>query len=161
MLRGAFMLPANPRAWLVSAGRFKAIDAMRRRARFDTSQAALAEQFGAEASDAATFDDESIEDDRLRLNLHLLSSSVGTGSSRGTNAAGGVRSDDRGDWPRFPHRSSACASTWSIPAIDRWFTGCVRSGCGRNGLTAIVRDDQKVWPLGKQRAAPGGLGQDS
>jgi RNA polymerase sigma-70 factor (ECF subfamily) len=67
MLRGAFMLPANPRAWLVSAGRFKAIDAMRRRARFDTSQAALAEQFGAEASDAATFDDESIEDDRLRL----------------------------------------------------------------------------------------------
>lgn len=60
-------VPANPRAWLVSAGRFKAIDAMRRRARFDTSQAALAEQFGAEASDAATFDDESIDDDRLRL----------------------------------------------------------------------------------------------
>ena len=60
-------VPANPRAWLVSAGRFKAIDAMRRRARFDTSQAALAEQFGTEARDAATFDDESIEDDRLRL----------------------------------------------------------------------------------------------
>jgi RNA polymerase sigma-70 factor (ECF subfamily) len=60
-------IPANPRAWLVSAGRFKAIDAMRRRARFDTSPAALAEQFGAEARDAATFDDESIEDDRLRL----------------------------------------------------------------------------------------------
>jgi RNA polymerase sigma-70 factor, ECF subfamily len=60
-------VPANPRAWLVSAGRFKAIDAMRRRARFDTSQAALVEQFGAEARDAATFDDESIEDDRLRL----------------------------------------------------------------------------------------------
>jgi RNA polymerase sigma-70 factor (ECF subfamily) len=60
-------VPANPRAWLVSAGRFKAIDAMRRRARFDASQAAIAEQFGAEAHDAATFDDESIEDDRLRL----------------------------------------------------------------------------------------------
>jgi RNA polymerase sigma-70 factor (ECF subfamily) len=60
-------VPANPRAWLVSAGRFKAIDAMRRRARFDSSQAALAEQFGAEISDAATLDDESIEDDRLRL----------------------------------------------------------------------------------------------
>ena len=40
-------VPANPRAWLVSAGRFKAIDAMRRRARFDASQAALAEQFEA------------------------------------------------------------------------------------------------------------------
>ncbi|MBV8068489.1 MAG: RNA polymerase sigma factor, partial [Acidobacteriaceae bacterium] len=60
-------VPANPRAWLVSAGRFKAIDAMRRRARFDASQAAIAEQFGAETHDAATFDDESIEDDRLRL----------------------------------------------------------------------------------------------
>ena len=60
-------VPANPRAWLVSAGRFKAIDAIRRRARFDASQAAIAEQFGAEAHGAASFDDESIEDDRLRL----------------------------------------------------------------------------------------------
>jgi RNA polymerase sigma-70 factor, ECF subfamily len=60
-------VPANPRAWLVSAGRFKAIDAMRRRARFDTSQAALAEQLEPEGGNAATFDDESIEDDRLRL----------------------------------------------------------------------------------------------
>ena len=60
-------VPANPRAWLVSAGRFRAIDAMRRRARFDASQAAIAEQLGAETRDAATFDDESIEDDRLRL----------------------------------------------------------------------------------------------
>jgi len=60
-------VPANPRAWLISAGRFRAIDAMRRRARFDASQAAIAEQLGAEAGDAATFEDESIEDDRLRL----------------------------------------------------------------------------------------------
>src|SRR3989449_11521801 len=37
-------MPANPRAWLVSTGRFKAIDAMRRRARFDTSLARLAAQ---------------------------------------------------------------------------------------------------------------------
>ena len=60
-------VPANPRAWLISAGRFRAIDAMRRRARFDASQAAIAEQLGAEAGNAATFEDESIEDDRLRL----------------------------------------------------------------------------------------------
>jgi RNA polymerase sigma-70 factor (ECF subfamily) len=60
-------LPANPRAWLVSAGRFKAIDAKRRLARFDTSPAALAEQFEAQAGDSTTFDDETIEDDRLRL----------------------------------------------------------------------------------------------
>src|SRR5207247_9589620 len=40
-------VPANPRAWLVSAGRFKAIDAMRRRARHDASMAVLAEQINA------------------------------------------------------------------------------------------------------------------
>jgi DNA-directed RNA polymerase specialized sigma24 family protein len=60
-------VPANPRAWLVSAGRFRAIDAMRRRARFDASQAAIAEQLGVEAREVVTFEDESIEDDRLRL----------------------------------------------------------------------------------------------
>jgi RNA polymerase sigma-70 factor (ECF subfamily) len=38
-------VPANPRAWLVSAGRFKGIDTMRRRARFAASQTAIAEQF--------------------------------------------------------------------------------------------------------------------
>jgi len=61
-------LPANPRAWLVSAGRFKAIDAMRRRARFDASLGELAERLGTEASGpAAALDEEQIEDDRLRL----------------------------------------------------------------------------------------------
>src|SRR5687767_7686089 len=60
-------VPANPRAWLVSAGRFKAIDAMRRRKRFD----ALDEHEGAAdlavIDHAAWADDESVEDDRLRL----------------------------------------------------------------------------------------------
>src|SRR2546425_6482755 len=51
-------VPANPRAWLVSAGRFKAIDALRRRARFDRSLAELAERLDAEISDAAGRDDE-------------------------------------------------------------------------------------------------------
>ncbi|MGH7413640.1 MAG: RNA polymerase sigma factor, partial [Candidatus Rokuibacteriota bacterium] len=59
--------PANPRAWLVSTGRFKAIDAMRRRARFDASQTELAERLGAETKDAQAWDTEDIEDDRLRL----------------------------------------------------------------------------------------------
>ena len=40
-------VPANPRAWLVSAGRFKAIDTMRRRARFDASLGAIAERLDA------------------------------------------------------------------------------------------------------------------
>jgi RNA polymerase sigma-70 factor, ECF subfamily len=58
-------VPANPRAWLVSAGRFKAIDGMRRRARFDASLAELARQL--DGKPPAEEDDESIEDDRLRL----------------------------------------------------------------------------------------------
>jgi len=60
-------VPANPRAWLVSAGRFKAIDGMRRRARFDTSLAEIAERLGSGASDAVEWDDEGVEDDQLRL----------------------------------------------------------------------------------------------
>src|SRR6516162_8565087 len=60
-------VPANPRAWLISTGRFKAIDAIRRRARFDASQEAIAEQFNTEPGDVPWRDDEGVEDDRLRL----------------------------------------------------------------------------------------------
>ncbi len=60
-------VPANPRAWLVSAGRFKAIDAMRRRARFDASQDELARQIEADASEAAEREPQDLEDDQLRL----------------------------------------------------------------------------------------------
>jgi RNA polymerase sigma-70 factor (ECF subfamily) len=60
-------IPANPRAWLVSAGRFKAIDGMRRRARFDAARVDLAERLEADTGDAAPWDDEGVEDDRLRL----------------------------------------------------------------------------------------------
>src|SRR6476469_224834 len=60
-------VPANPRAWLVSAGRFKAIDALRRRARFDAALTQLAERLDADTRTAAGPDDEGVEDDRLRL----------------------------------------------------------------------------------------------
>ena len=60
-------VPANPRAWLVSAGRFKAIDVLRRRARFDRSLAELAERLDAEPDEPGGSDAESVEDDRLRL----------------------------------------------------------------------------------------------
>jgi RNA polymerase sigma-70 factor (ECF subfamily) len=59
-------IPANPRAWLVSTGRFKAIDTLRRRTRFDASLGALAEQLGRNANDAG-YSDEEIKDDQLRL----------------------------------------------------------------------------------------------
>src|SRR5215471_5953140 len=49
-------LPGNPRAWLISTGRFKALDAMRRRVRFDASQAAITDQLYAETG-TATLDD--------------------------------------------------------------------------------------------------------
>jgi RNA polymerase sigma-70 factor (ECF subfamily) len=60
-------MPANPCAWLVSAGRFKAIDGMRRRARLDATLAELARHPDSEVVDPAAWDDQSIEDDRLRL----------------------------------------------------------------------------------------------
>jgi RNA polymerase sigma-70 factor, ECF subfamily len=60
-------VPANPRSWLVSAGRFKAIDSIRRRARFDTALVQLADQLDSHASDPGVQDGEDVEDDRLRL----------------------------------------------------------------------------------------------
>jgi len=60
-------VPANPRAWLVSTGRFKAIDGMRRRARFDALQTELVERLDTGASEAVEVDDENIADDQLRL----------------------------------------------------------------------------------------------
>ncbi len=60
-------VPANPRAWLVSAGRFKAIDNLRRRARYDASLTELARHIEASTSDPMEVDDPHIEDDRLRL----------------------------------------------------------------------------------------------
>src|SRR5437588_7023644 len=46
-------IPANPRAWLISAGRFKGIDALRRRARHDTTLTELAERLNAESASAS------------------------------------------------------------------------------------------------------------
>jgi RNA polymerase sigma-70 factor (ECF subfamily) len=61
-------IPDNPRAWLVSAGRFKAIDRIRRRARFDASVTVLTNALGPDAEIAPDADDnEGLEDDRLRL----------------------------------------------------------------------------------------------
>jgi RNA polymerase sigma-70 factor (ECF subfamily) len=58
-------VPERPRAWLVSAGRFKAIDAIRRRARFDASLETIANRLGEQPNDEN--DGEGIADDRLRL----------------------------------------------------------------------------------------------
>src|SRR5206468_8581080 len=60
-------VPSNPRAWLVSAGRFKAIDGVRRRARFDALED-VGEKADVAINDTAAWaDEESVEDDQLRL----------------------------------------------------------------------------------------------
>jgi RNA polymerase sigma-70 factor (ECF subfamily) len=62
-------VPANPRAWLVSTGRFKAIDGMRRHARFDEALPELTRHLESAATEKPEDreEDESVEDDRLRL----------------------------------------------------------------------------------------------
>jgi RNA polymerase sigma-70 factor (ECF subfamily) len=59
-------VPRNPRTWLVSAGRFRAIDTLRRRARFDASLHFIADELD-RRGDGSPGSDEDIEDDRLRL----------------------------------------------------------------------------------------------
>jgi RNA polymerase sigma-70 factor, ECF subfamily len=60
-------VPANPRAWLVSTGRFKAIDAIRRRTRFEPLPDDIDKRLVADSDDPEAWNDESIKDDRLRL----------------------------------------------------------------------------------------------
>jgi RNA polymerase sigma-70 factor (ECF subfamily) len=61
-------VPSNPRPWLISTARFKAIDTLRRRARFDASQDELVRYLEAQWSSAQWSNEEySLEDDRLRL----------------------------------------------------------------------------------------------
>ena len=60
-------IPVNPRSWLISTGRFRAIDRLRRRARFDALLGELAAQLDGQAPDPAEQADELLEDDRLRL----------------------------------------------------------------------------------------------
>jgi RNA polymerase sigma-70 factor, ECF subfamily len=58
-------MPANPRSWLVSTGRFKAIDTIRRRTRFDSFLPEIAPEI--DTNDTTLQDAEDVEDDRLRL----------------------------------------------------------------------------------------------
>jgi len=66
-------VPGNPQPWLISTARFKAIDTLRRRARFDASQDELVRHLEAQSSSAErsnakdSVEDDSLEDDRLRL----------------------------------------------------------------------------------------------
>ena len=58
-------IPANPRAWLISTGRFKAVDRLRKTARFESADGAVLDRL--QATEMAEQDEEGVEDDRLRL----------------------------------------------------------------------------------------------
>jgi len=60
-------VPANPRAWLISTGRFKAIDAIRKRSRLEPLPDDLAERLTTDGYKSDSRNDDSVEDDRLRL----------------------------------------------------------------------------------------------
>jgi RNA polymerase sigma-70 factor (ECF subfamily) len=60
-------VPANPRPWLISTARFKAIDSLRRRAKFQASQDDLVRHLEAQSNPAGSSDEDNLEDDRLRL----------------------------------------------------------------------------------------------
>ena len=60
-------IPANPYAWLVSAGRFRAIDHIRRRVRFDAAQSDIADSLYPEGETMEISENQEIEDDMLRL----------------------------------------------------------------------------------------------
>jgi RNA polymerase sigma-70 factor (ECF subfamily) len=60
-------VPANPGAWLVSTGRFKAVDSLRRRARWNTKLVEVAEPLHGDSWTPGEWDDDGVEDDRLRL----------------------------------------------------------------------------------------------
>jgi RNA polymerase sigma-70 factor (ECF subfamily) len=60
-------IPASPRTWLVSAGRFRAIDHIRRRAKFDARHAEISAEMESQTPGGIHGGDDEIPDDRLRL----------------------------------------------------------------------------------------------
>lgn len=60
-------IPKNPRAWLISAGKFRGIDVIRRRAKFDTSMPETATELVDDSDDLFSLAEEAVKDDQLRL----------------------------------------------------------------------------------------------
>src|SRR6266516_1446859 len=57
-------IPSNPRAWLISTGRFKAIDRLRKTAKLDLADTSALDRFESESVPTSDYDDDSVEDDR-------------------------------------------------------------------------------------------------
>ena len=132
-------VPANPRAWLVSAGRFKAIDGIRRRARFDAIDD-VAEQVDAIDDPNGIGTTKDIEDDRLRLDLHVLPPGAVAGCAGRAHAARSVRPHDRGDRAGVPDgrahaRAADRARQGQDPRRAHSVPGARRRTSCRNGST--------------------------
>ena len=149
-------VPANPRAWLVSAGRFKAIDAIRRRARFDRAGTrSTPKRFAAER---ATGRRREHRGRPAAADLHLLPPGARARRAGRAHAARSVRPDDRGDRARVPHAGADARaahraregqdprrahSRIEVPGADR-AAGAARRGAARHlprvqrGLLGVV-----------------------
>ena len=96
-------IPANPVPWLVSAGRFKAIDGIRRRARFDPLEGDVADRVEAVADSAARWDEgEEIGDDSLRLIFTCCHPALSADAQVALTLREVSRPDHRGDRERLP-----------------------------------------------------------
>ena len=98
-------VPDNPRAWLVSTGRFKAIDKIRRRAKFDVSLEDVAERIDELADPAAARGARRRRGRSPAPGLHLLPPGAGRRRPGGAHAARGVRPHHRGDRARLPRHA--------------------------------------------------------
>ena len=138
-------VPANPRAWLVSTGRFKAIDRVRRRARFDASLGELAERLDAEAREAEdrALDLEARGGRPAAPDLHLLPPGAAARRADRAHAARGLRPDDGGDRARVSRRRRRPSRSGSSAPRRRSATRGFRIRCRRapsfpNGSTRVL-----------------------
>ena len=106
-------LPDKPRPWLISTARFKAIDAIRRRARFDSAQRDLIGHIESRVND--TMEDEEIEDDRLRLIFTCCHPALPPGATGCAHPARSLR----------PHHGRDCPGISGYPGCARP-THCAR-----------------------------------
>ena len=149
-------VPANPRTWLVSAGRFKAIDRMRRRARFDASLGELAERLELEARRVAGARRRGRRGGRRRsaaAGLHLLPSGADARRADRADAARSLRPDDRRDRARLSqHARRRSRSASSAPRARSATRGspirCRRAPICRIGSTACCTSIYLVFNEG-------------
>ena len=159
-------VPGNPRPWLISTARFKAIDTLRRRARFDASQGELAHYLEAQSSSAESsnnndgLENDGLEDDRLRLIFTCCHPLSRARSARGAHLARSVRADHRGNRKGFPHHSGYARATHRArknknSRDTHSGTKCRRRRNCRSGWTRCCRSSisylMRATPLQRER----------